>query len=75
MRVMDWQSTITELTVAGLTQREISERTGISQGSISELGNGAKKTLTWELGEALRKLHRRVCKAKRKPADQPAKEG
>lgn len=65
---MDWKTTIAELIEGGLTQSEISRRTHISQSFISELANGQKTELSWSFGEALRKLHRRTCKARRKPA-------
>lgn len=60
---MDWKKIVRELIESGMTQGEISSRTGISQSQISFLLNGKRgDRLAWGCGEALLKLHRKVMR-------------
>ncbi len=58
---MDWKKIISDLMRAGLTQKAISEKSGLSQPAISDLHTGKQRTVTWEVGETLRALHKVHC--------------
>lgn len=55
---MDWKTIISDLRAAGLTQSEIAQEAGTSQGHISDIANGKKgKHLSFEIGAKLLALH------------------
>lgn len=58
MSPMNWSEMINDLMKAGLTQQEIADRCGTGQSHISGLKRGDAKVPNWDLGEALRKLHK-----------------
>lgn len=58
---MDWKKIISDLVQAGLTQKEIGDKAGLKQASVSDLMNGNQKTVKWETGETLLAMHRLHC--------------
>jgi len=62
---MDWKALIADLVKSGLTQKQIGEAVGLSQPSVSDLARGRVASPTWEIGEALRRLHAGRCSAVR----------
>ena len=56
--IPNWQEVVNEL-LRTRTQKELSKEVGISQGTISEMKNGAtKRRLTYESGNALLELQK-----------------
>ncbi len=60
MASMDWKLLIAELCAAGMTQTEIGERVGLSQSSVSDLVRGITRTVGWDTGNKLVRLHKRL---------------
>jgi transcriptional regulator with XRE-family HTH domain len=58
---MNWIAIIDELLKAGLTQSRIADHCGTTQSHISFLRTGERKRPSWELGNALLKLHAEHC--------------
>lgn len=56
---MDWKIIIRELMDWGFTQEEIGAHTGISQSTVSDLKRGRLKSIRYEAGTKLMKLHKR----------------
>lgn len=54
---MNWQKIIRDLLDSGLTQVQIAEQCGTSQGYISDLSNGRRTRVGYDLGRALERLH------------------
>lgn len=67
--IPNWQDVVNEL-LQTRTQTELSKEVGISQGTISEIKNGAiKRRLTYESGNALLELQKQDrAKAERSKA-------
>lgn len=55
---MDWKTLIGELEAAGLTQKEIAEAAGCSQPYVSQLKTGERGGPSFEIGQALARLHK-----------------
>jgi transcriptional regulator with XRE-family HTH domain len=55
---MDWQKIILELRETGLKQVDITEQTGISKATLSELRHGKTKEPSWSIGDKLLQLHK-----------------
>jgi len=69
MLVMDWKQLISDITSLGLSQADISTKTGIAPSAISELATGKTKEPRWSTGQKLRSLYRAT---KRRPSKQEA---
>ena len=63
---MEAKQLVTELLESGLTQVEISERSGVAQSSLSKLANGMVDDIMSRNYRALETLHRRVMHSKRR---------
>lgn len=70
LRGMDWKKITADLAEAGCTQTEIATYLGISQASVSDIATGKTRRPSWEIGDALLRLHKRVMRqaARRKEA-------
>ena len=70
LRGMDWKKITTDLAEAGCTQTDIATYLGISQASVSDIATGKTRRPSWEIGDALLRLHKRVMRqaARRKEA-------
>jgi transcriptional regulator with XRE-family HTH domain len=55
---MDWQKIILELRATGLKQVDITEQTGISKATLSELRHGKTQEPSWSIGAKLLQLHK-----------------
>jgi len=66
---MDWKQLIFDITSLGLSQADISTKTGIAPSAISELATGKTKEPRWSTGQKLRSLYRAT---KRRPSKQEA---
>lgn len=62
---MNWQQLIQEIQQSGISQEEIGESIGRSQAWVSAAAKGKYQDLRWADGEAIRKLHSKVLKAKK----------
>lgn len=60
---MNWKNIIGDLVRSGLTQKQLAEKAGLPQSSVSELIKGTQKTVKWEVGETLIALHRVHCQS------------
>lgn len=59
---MNWQEMVKALERSGLTQTEIAEITGCSQGHISDIKTGRRgKGLRYEIGKKLESLWQEQC--------------
>ncbi|WP_212173132.1 helix-turn-helix domain-containing protein [Burkholderia vietnamiensis] len=61
---MNWKAMIRDLLEANLTQREIAERIGVTQASVSQVLSGkagAQRGFRFEPGQRLVDLHASVC--------------
>lgn len=72
---MDWKQLISELQATGLTQTQLSERTGLAQSAISELATGKTTEPKWTTGDKLKALHKKLCRRRIVPAPQAAAHG
>jgi transcriptional regulator with XRE-family HTH domain len=57
MVFMDWKKLLSEISGAGLTQKEVADYCGCSQSTISELSRGEIKEPAHSLGEKLIECH------------------
>lgn len=57
----DWKAILRDLNSV-YTQTEIFKKTGISQPFISQLMNGKRKKLDYDMGEKLKNLHQQTQK-------------
>ena len=57
---MDWKKIISEITEAGYTQVEIAKIIGVRQPSVSDIATGRTRRPSWEIGDGLMRLHRKV---------------
>jgi len=62
MRNPDWQKIICELVRVVGTKTALSERTGISVSSLSDLSRGASVEPRYSRGHKLIELHEKLCK-------------
>ena len=62
---MNWETIISELMGAGLSQELIAKKCGTSQSNISSLLNGSRKSPGWPIGDSLIRLHKRACKVRK----------
>jgi predicted XRE-type DNA-binding protein len=60
MWVMNWPELLQDLRAADMTQAQIAAFVGVNQSSISDLARGLTKRPSFEIGERLSKLHKRV---------------
>lgn len=58
---MNWKTLIQDIQAAGLSQTQIADAIGKSQGWVSAVSNGAFQDLKWGDGELLLKLHATNC--------------
>jgi transcriptional regulator with XRE-family HTH domain len=59
-----WQSLITDLQAAGVTQKEIAAACGCSQAFVSDISRGRHRgTVSYDLGTALKALHAQRCQS------------
>jgi transcriptional regulator with XRE-family HTH domain len=66
---MNWKQLLTEIQDLGnLSQSEIGERVGRSQGWVSAALRGNYQDLRWSDGDKILKLHSKVVKKTRKAA-------
>ena len=64
---IDWPEKVREIRSAGKTLEEIAREAGFrSLSTVSELSAGKRGRVTWEQGEALLRIHRRVTKSARR---------
>lgn len=61
--VMKWQKLISDLRGVPMTQQQIADAIGVSQATVSELAAGKILVPSWDKGEALRRLHKKRCRA------------
>lgn len=61
---MDWKKVIAELEAEGLTQEEIAGKCHASQPYISQLKTGKRKRAGFDIGDALRALHKATLRKK-----------
>jgi transcriptional regulator with XRE-family HTH domain len=54
---MQWNTLVSELMQSGMTQQEIGAAVGLSQPAISDIARGVTKSVTWDVGEKLKRLH------------------
>jgi predicted XRE-type DNA-binding protein len=54
---VDWTNLLRELTATGFTQKQIAERCGVAQSTISDLQRGASKEPSYQLGARLVAMH------------------
>lgn len=59
---MNWSNFIKDLIASGMTQAAIGKEIGLSQPSIVDLLNGKTKSVKWDVGQAIIKLHKKHCK-------------
>lgn len=64
---------IEAIEAAGYTQKAIADRCGTSQPYISQLKNGERKSVNFEIGDALRDLHSEIVDAASRPSDVQAR--
>lgn len=57
---MDWKKMIETITESGMSQTAIGRHVGMSTSWVRGILIGKIKTVSWEAGEALRKLDRKV---------------
>lgn len=57
---MNWPELLKTLSAADMTQAQIAAFAGCNQSSISDLARGLTKQPSFEIGEKLQALHRRV---------------
>lgn len=57
---MDWNSLISDLEGAGLTQKEVAKKAGCSQPYISQLKGGRRKGPDFIIGQALVDMHKKA---------------
>ena len=65
-KIMTIQELLADLRAAGLTDRYIAEQMGVNQSLVWRLRNGKNKSTSFERGERLAILHRRVCGRKQR---------
>lgn len=65
---MNWMQLLQEIQGEGLSQEEIGDRIGRSQAWVSAASSGKYLDLRWADGEAIRKLHAKVCSKRAKKA-------
>lgn len=64
---MDWPKLINDLRARNETYESIATACRFaSRGHVHDVAHGKQKSVTWEIGDALLKFHRRVVK--RRPA-------
>ncbi|KFB68880.1 helix-turn-helix domain-containing protein [Candidatus Accumulibacter vicinus] len=59
---MDFKQVIEDLLAAGMTQAGIAKKVGLTPPSIVDLTSGRQKSVKWEVGDALIRLHCEKCK-------------
>ena len=59
---MDFPTLLKELRDAGMTQVEIASAAGVTQPTISDLASGKTKKPSFDLGNKLQELHRKVSR-------------
>ena len=62
MLAMNWKTLIQDLLNTGRTQAEIAAKIGISQPAIVDLLQSKTKSVRWEVGNELIKLHKKVMR-------------
>lgn len=56
---MDWKTTVTEiLDWSGLSEADVASRVGTTQPTINRIKRGVTKTPTYDVGDALRRMHK-----------------
>ena len=63
---MNWTELLRDLSSTGLTQVEIAAAVGAHQSTISDLARGKTATPSFEIGDKLRDLHKRVQRRRAK---------
>jgi transcriptional regulator with XRE-family HTH domain len=58
---MDWTGIINTLLEKGLSQAQIARSVGLTPPSIIDLTSGRQRSVKWEVGDALLKLHAEHC--------------
>lgn len=73
---MKWKTLIQDLLNAGMTQVAIADGIGLKQPSIVDILQEKTKSVRWETGDAIIKMHRRVMRTRtpKPPAEQSASE-
>ena len=66
MASMNWPQLIQDLRTADMTQAQIAAFVGVNQSSISDLARGLTKKPSFEIGDKLQTLHKRVQRRKQK---------
>lgn len=62
---MNWQTLIAEIRERGVKLDEIRGECGFaSKGHVHDLANNNQRSVVWEIGDALIKMHRRVMRRK-----------
>lgn len=63
---MDWKQLILDITQLGISQADISIKTGIAPSAISELATGKTREPRWTTGQKLLQLLRAAKRTKAK---------
>ena len=63
---MDWKQIITDISACGLTQMQIAEACGCTQGTIGDLVAGRSREPRHSLGQALRLLRSKSQQRRRR---------
>lgn len=61
MKTVNFQTIISDLQKAGLSQAEIAEKIGVKQPTVCSLSKGATKEPRFFAGDTLISLHREIC--------------
>jgi hypothetical protein len=62
---MDWTKLIADLRARGYTLQRIAELCGFaSRGHVHSVAGDKSRSIVWEIGDALIRLHRRVMRRK-----------
>jgi hypothetical protein len=62
---MDWKNIVADLRKRNLTLEQIKDGAGFaSRGHVHDIAAGKQRSVKWEIGDALLKLHKRVMRRK-----------
>lgn len=59
---MDCKTIIEDLLAKGISQAQIARAVGLSPPSIIDLTSGRQRSVKWEVGDALLRLHAEHCR-------------
>lgn len=59
---MDWKNLVMETLSTGMGKSELSRESGLSVPAVYDLLSGSTKSVKWEVGQKLIRIHRRAMK-------------